>query len=160
MAINKAIHFTYQVFVLSNYVIIKNAINYSKPLQSSYSGLKKCTNYQNISMCENAISKSGLTNQKVFGGNGAKNFATYTLTYLDGSKRDINISRRFTHSGSQSTMYIKNTLTGKEIKATSGCWHNYTGHKHVACYGPLTVNGRANGYICCYADNINQLLEM
>ena len=151
----------YQLNNVMQYVDINNAINYGKLLQSSYSSLKKCTNYQNISMCENAISKSGLTNKKVLGSMKATNFAYYTLTYPDGSVRTINISRRFTQSGKEwMVMYVKNTVTGKEIEATGGCWYNSTGHRRTACYGPTTINGKSNQYICCYANNINQLLEM
>ena len=151
----------YQLDNVMQYVDIRNAINYGKPLKTSYNGLQKCTNYQNISMCEKAISKSGLTNRKITAGKGATNFASYTVKYPDGSVRTINISRRFTESGNTlGDMYIKNTITGKEIKATGGCWYNYTGHKRTACWGPITINGKAGGYYCCYANNINQLLQM
>ena len=149
----------YQLDNVIQYINYDNAINYGKPLQSSYSGLKKCTNYQNVSMCESAISKSGLTNQQVSGSKNAKNFAFYTLTYPDGSTRNINISRRFTNNNGYITMYIKNTTTGREITATGACWY-YTSLKRTSCYGPTTVNGVANRYICCSANNIDQLLEM
>lgn len=128
-------HFISQLDNLIEYIDYGSSLNYGKLLKSSYSGLKKCTTYQNVSMCESARSKSGLTNNKVTGGRGAKNFAYYTLTYPDGSTSTINISRRFTWVGSTVTIYVKNTVTGKEIKGTGGCWYNYTGHKRTACFG-------------------------
>ena len=157
--VNGNCNISYQLDNLIEYIDDGGSLNYGKPLNSSFSGLKKCTNYQNVSMCESAISKSGLTNQQVSGSKNAKNFAFYTLTYPDGSTRNINISRRFTNNNGYITMYIKNTTTGREITATGACWY-YTSLKRTSCYGPTTVNGVANRYICCSANNIDQLLEM
>ena len=149
----------YQLDNVKQYVDMKNAINYGKPLATSYQGLQKCTNYQNISMCESAISSSGITNHHNNGGMGATVFADYTLTYPDGSVRTINISRRFTWNGDPK-MYITNTATGREIEATGGCWHYANSTARAACTGPRTINGYQNRYLCCFANNLNQLLAM